>query len=159
MRKTVYQGTNITLIFTFPVDLSLIPNFWAIFGNFQNEIDCLSVNSLIDRDTRWLFFMSWSNFRFLLSNWSPIFTIIVMITVLWLIIKTRILFWLTWYNRLAYKKQLYKKLRHSVSERTINTQWTIVLKQQAKSTKAVCYMQDFTVLDEYNKNGVLCCNT
>ena len=68
-----------------PVDLSLIPNFWPIFGNFQNEVDCLSVNSLIDRDTKWLFFMSWSNFRFLLSNCSPIFTIDVMITVLWLI--------------------------------------------------------------------------
>ena len=35
--------------------------FWPIFANFQNEAD--------------LFFMSWCNFRFLLSNPSQVFKI------------------------------------------------------------------------------------
>ena len=36
-----YQGTNITLIFTYPVDLFLIPYFLSILANFRNEADCL----------------------------------------------------------------------------------------------------------------------
>ena len=49
------QGTNITLICTGPVDLFLIPYFWPIFGNFQNEADCLSISNRIDRNpiARW----------------------------------------------------------------------------------------------------------
>ena len=50
--KEGYQGANITLIFTYPFDLFLIPYFLPIFANFQNEVDCLSVNSLIDRDSK-----------------------------------------------------------------------------------------------------------
>ena len=56
--------------------------FWPIFTNFQNEADCSSVNSLIDRDRKWLFFMLWSNFMFLLSNPSQIFKIDAMVTFL-----------------------------------------------------------------------------
>ena len=33
-----------------PVDLFLIPYFLPISANSQDEADCLSVNSLIDRD-------------------------------------------------------------------------------------------------------------
>ena len=36
------QSTNITLIFTRPVDLFLIPYFLSISANFQNESDCKS---------------------------------------------------------------------------------------------------------------------
>ena len=43
-----HQGTNITLTFTRQFDLFLIPYFWPIFDNFQNETDCLSVNGIID---------------------------------------------------------------------------------------------------------------
>ena len=39
-----------TLFFTCPADLFLIPYFLLIFANFQNEADCLSVNSLTDTD-------------------------------------------------------------------------------------------------------------
>ena len=48
-QKGGYKGTNI-LFFTRPVDLFLIPYFWPIVANFQNEAEGLSVNSLIDRD-------------------------------------------------------------------------------------------------------------
>ena len=68
-----------------PADILLVPHFWSIFANFQKEADCLSVNSLIDRDLKWLFFMSWSNFRLLLSNISQISKINAMVTFLWLI--------------------------------------------------------------------------
>ena len=36
------QSTNITLIFTSPVDLFLIPYFRPISAKFQNETDCKS---------------------------------------------------------------------------------------------------------------------
>ena len=36
------QSTNITLIFTSPVDIFLIPYFRPISANFQNETDCKS---------------------------------------------------------------------------------------------------------------------
>ena len=52
-QKEGYQGTNITLIFTRPVDLFLMTYFWPIFDSFQNKVDCLSVNSLIDKDPKW----------------------------------------------------------------------------------------------------------
>ena len=84
-QKEGYQSTNITLIFTRPADLFLIPYFWLIFDNFQNDADYLSINSLIYRDWKWLFFMSWSNFRLLLSNPSQTFKIDAMVTFLWLI--------------------------------------------------------------------------
>ena len=44
-QKEDYQHTNITLIFMRPYDLFLIPYFLTIFAYFQNEADCLSVNS------------------------------------------------------------------------------------------------------------------
>ena len=52
---------------------NLIPYFWPIFASFQNEADCLSINSLIDRDWKWLFF--YVMIRILLSNPSQIFKI------------------------------------------------------------------------------------
>ena len=76
--KEGYQGTNITLIFTRPADSFLIPNFRPIFA-------CLSVNSLIDGDSKQLYFMSLSNFRLILLNPSQIFKIDTMVTFLWLI--------------------------------------------------------------------------
>ena len=36
------QSTNITLIFTSPVDIFLIPYFRPISANFQNDTDCKS---------------------------------------------------------------------------------------------------------------------
>ena len=51
-----YQGTNIILIFTRPVDILLISNFLSIFANVENEADCLSVNSLINRDPKVIIF-------------------------------------------------------------------------------------------------------
>ena len=72
----------------------LVPYFLPIFANFQNEVDCLSVNSVVDRDPKWLFFMSWSNLRFWLSNPSRIFEIDAMVTFLWLV-KRAYFFWLT----------------------------------------------------------------
>ena len=53
----------------------LLPYFWPIFANFQSEADCLGVNSLIDREQKLSFFISWYNFRILLSNASQIFNI------------------------------------------------------------------------------------
>ena len=72
---------------TTPGRIGSIPCFWLIFANFQKEVDCLSVESLIDRDRKWLFFMSWSNFGLLLLNPSQISwsKINVMVTFLWLI--------------------------------------------------------------------------
>ena len=46
------QGTSTTLIFTRPVDLFSIRYFRPIFTNFQNEADCLSVDSLIGKDAK-----------------------------------------------------------------------------------------------------------
>ena len=57
-QKEGYQDTSITLIFTPPVDQFLIPYFWLISANFQNEANCLIVNSLTDRDSKWSFFKS-----------------------------------------------------------------------------------------------------
>ena len=67
--------------------------FSTDFANFQKEADRLSVNSLIDKDPKWLFFMSWSNFRLWLSNPSQISSINAMVTFLWLI--KRVYFFLT----------------------------------------------------------------
>ena len=53
----------------------LIPYFWLIFANFQSEADCLSINNVTDKDLKWLFFMSWPNSSFLLSNPNHIFKI------------------------------------------------------------------------------------
>ena len=54
--------------------------FWPIFTNFQNKADSLSIDNLTDRGSMWLLFMSWSNFRFLLSNPSQIFKIDAIVT-------------------------------------------------------------------------------
>ena len=43
-------------------------------------MDCLNITNPTDRDTKWLFFMSLSNFRFLLSNPIQIFKINAMVT-------------------------------------------------------------------------------
>ena len=48
---------------------------------------------------------------------------------------------------LAYKQPLYKKLRHLISEKTID-------KQQAKSKNAVPYMRDSTVSDKPQQLGL-----
>ena len=53
-----YQGTNVTIIFTHPVDLFLVPYFDQFFTNFQNEADCLGIDSLIDRETQSDYFSS-----------------------------------------------------------------------------------------------------
>ena len=49
-RKEDYQATNITLIFMCLVDLFFDALFLNNFSNLKNEADCLSVNSLINRD-------------------------------------------------------------------------------------------------------------
>ena len=85
IEKKGYQGTNITLIFTRPVNLFLTSYFLPIFVNFENEVDFLIVNSLIDKDPKWLFFMSCFNFRLLLLIASQKFKIDAMVTFLWLI--------------------------------------------------------------------------
>ena len=74
----------------------LIPSFWPIFANFQKEADCLSGNSLIDRDPKWLFFMSWSESSLLLSNLSQISKINAMVT-FYGSLNVYTFFWLTWY--------------------------------------------------------------
>ena len=38
------------LIFHITAVIFLNPYFWPIFANFQNEADCLSLDSLIDKD-------------------------------------------------------------------------------------------------------------
>ena len=67
-RKTERLAKYKYWIFMPAADIFLIPYFWPIFANFQKEADCLRVNSLTDRDVKWLFFISWSTFRPLLPN-------------------------------------------------------------------------------------------
>ena len=66
--------------------------FWPIFVNFQIETDCLGVNNPMDRDPKWLFFMSWSNLMILLSNSSHILKMDAVVTFL-LLVKLVYLFY------------------------------------------------------------------
>ena len=115
-KQNSYLGKNIEFL-TRPADIFLIPYFWPIFANFQKETDCLSVNSLIDKDPKWLFFMSWSNFRLRLwlSNPSQISSINAMVTFLWLI------------------KRVYFSWAHPVLHLEISLMWEDDLSDRARN--------------------------
>ena len=115
------------------------PYFWPIFANFQNEADCLSVDSVTDRDPKWLFFMSWSNYRFSLSNPIQMFNIDAMVTFLWLI-KLVILFYST--GRIIYRKSMIDASRLEFSDwDRLLTMITTVFYQTFKShsSNKVCH--------------------
>ena len=52
--KRGYQGTDIDFS-RVQWYILLIHYFWLIFANFQKEADCLSFNSVTDRDPKWSF--------------------------------------------------------------------------------------------------------
>ena len=65
--------------------LDLIPCFWPIFGDFQNEAASLCVTSSTDKDMKITLMVSRFNLKSYLSNPSPIFKIEAMKVVLCLV--------------------------------------------------------------------------